>query len=559
MRLVECVPNFSEGKDQAIIDQIVSEITDVEGTELLDVDPGADTNRTVVTFVGSPNAVEEAAFRVIKKASELIDMSQHKGAHPRMGATDVCPFVPVTGVTMKDCVEIAKKVGERAGKELGIPIFLYEEAAQHPDRQNLSIVRAGEYEGMSEKLKDPHWKPDFGPAEFNVKSGCTAVGAREFLIAFNVNFNTRDKKLVHDIALNIRERGRLKKDADGKILRDEDGNKLRIEGLFKNCKAVGWYIPEYNMAQLSMNLTNCKITSPHMAFDEICKQAAERGIRVTGSELVGLIPKEAMLEAGRYFLEKQSQSAGVPEQELIRVAIQTMGLNDVAPFDPQKKIIEYRVAEHRPLANMTVLGFADELSIDSPAPGGGSVAALCGSLGAALASMVANLTVPKKDYGQVKERMCEIARKAQDYKDAMMRALDDDTQAFNRVMDAMRMKKKTDEEKALRDKAIQETTRGAIMVPLVVMRNAIPIIDLARETALHGNQASLSDACVGAIAARAASEGAFLNVMINLPGITDEGFVKNVTQEAAMLLQEARGKAAEVDQIAREGLGIEAE
>ncbi len=398
MKLVECVPNFSEGRDIAKIDQITNEIKGTKGLKLLDVDPGKDTNRTVVTFIGAPDAVVEAAFKAIAKAAEVIDMSQHKGAHARMGATDVCPFIPVSGVTMEDCVELAKKLGERVGRDLEIPVYLYEKAASQPERANLANVRAGEYEGLSEKLEDPEWKPDFGPARFNARSGATVIGAREFLIAYNVNLNTRDKKTASDIAFAIREKGRLKRSADGKVVRNKEGKALRTPGKFKACKAVGWYMEDFGRAQISINLVNYKMTPPHMVFDECSRLAEDLGVRVTGSELVGLIPLEAMLQAGRYYLEKQGKTTGVPESELIHTAVLSMGLSDLYPFEPSKKIIEYQFDKGNTLTGMKIDHFTDLLSTDAPAPGGGSVAALCGALSSALSSMVAALTHGKKGY-----------------------------------------------------------------------------------------------------------------------------------------------------------------
>ncbi|MCK4235991.1 MAG: glutamate formimidoyltransferase, partial [Candidatus Krumholzibacteria bacterium] len=408
MKLVECVPNFSEGRDIAKIDQITNEIKGTKGLKLLDVDPGKDTNRTVVTFIGAPDAVVEAAFKAIAKAAEVIDMSQHKGAHARMGATDVCPFIPVSGVTMEDCVELAKKLGERVGRDLEIPVYLYEKAASQPERANLANVRAGEYEGLSEKLEDPEWKPDFGPARFNARSGATVIGAREFLIAYNVNLNTRDKKTASDIAFAIREKGRLKRSADGKVVRNKEGKALRTPGKFKACKAVGWYMEDFGRAQISINLVNYKMTPPHMVFDECSRLAEDLGVRVTGSELVGLIPLEAMLQAGMYYLEKQGKTTGVPESELIHTAVLSMGLSDLYPFEPSKKIIEYQFDKGNTLTGMKIDHFTDLLSTDAPAPGGGSVAALCGALSSALSSMVAALTHGKKGYEESFEEMKEI-------------------------------------------------------------------------------------------------------------------------------------------------------
>ena len=522
-KIVECVPNFSEGRDMTVIKQITDAIEAVEGVMLLDVDPGADTNRTVVTFVGSPEAVKEAAFQAVKRAAEVIDMSKHHGAHPRMGATDVCPFVPVSGVTMEDCVAIAREVGRRVGEELHIPVYLYEEAATKEEWRNLAEVRKGEYEGLKERFEsgDPYWTPDFGPAEFNEKAGATAVGAREFLIAYNINLNTKDRKLAHNVALNLREKGRAKRDEDGKIVRDENGKKVMVPGRLKYTKAIGWYIEEYGFAQISINLTNYKKTPWHTVFEVAREEAEKAGLIVTGSELVGLIPKQAVLDAGRYFLRKQGKSSGVSERELIEEAVLSMGLSQIAPFDPNEKIIEYRIREEEPLVSMGIREFMDELASDSPAPGGGSVAALEASLGAALSSMVANLTVGKKGYEDVREEMIEVAEKAQDMKDRFLYLIDEDTRSFNRLMAAMKMPKKTEEEKEARQEAIDAATMDAARVPLRVAELAAEAFDLARVVAQRGNVNSVSDAGVAALSLRAAVHGACLNVEINLSGLPD--------------------------------------
>ena len=541
LKLVECVPNFSEGRDKAIIDEIAKAITATAGVKLLDVDPGADTNRTVVTFIGTPEGVKDAAFNAIRRAQELIDMRKHKGAHARMGATDVCPFVPVAGVTMDDCVEIAKAVGKRVAEELGIPIYLYENAASRPERRNLATVRQGEYEGLAEKLKDPNWKPDFGEAIFNPRSGATCVGAREFLIAYNVNLNTRDRRKARDIALSIREAGRAKRDENGKIVRDENGKAIKVPGRLKFCKATGWYIDEYAMAQVSMNLTNYKVTPPHLAVEVCREEAQKRGLVVTGTELVGLIPKEAMLVAGRYYLEKQGKCPGQPEKELIRVAAQSMGMSEVAPFDPKEKIIEYQFADDEgSLRKMTLCDFADELSTDSPAPGGGSVAALSGAMSASLAVMVANLTHGKKGYTEHNAAMSEVALAGQPLKDEFLRTIDTDAEAFDSVMAKMRMKKKTPEEKAERDRAIQEATKDATLVPLSVLRKSLDALKLAKTVAEKGNVNSLSDAGVSALMGYAAAESAYMNVLINLAGIDDTDFVTKTRDEAEELLAVAK-------------------
>ncbi len=540
MKLVECVPNFSEGRDLEKIKSITKEIESTSQVNLLDVDPGETTNRTVVTFIGTPEGVKEASFRAIKKAAEVIDMSKHKGAHSRMGATDVCPFVPVSGVTMEDCIRIAHDVGKRVAEELNIPVFLYEEAAQKPERKNLANVRAGEYEGLSEKLKNPKWKPDYGKPVFNARSGATAVGAREFLIAYNINLNSRDRKLAHHIALNLREKGRAKRDKKGSIIRDENGKAIKVPGKFKNVKAVGWYIEDYGIAQISINFTNYKISPPHLVFDEAIKEAEAIGVRITGSELVGLIPKEALLQAGRYYLEKQGKSPGVPDEELIKIADISLGLSDVSPFDPKKKIIEYQFKEvDDSLVDLNLREFANELSSDSPAPGGGSTAALSGALSASLSAMVANLTIGKKGYEDVQDRLKALAVQAQALKDEFLRDVDRDTQAFNKVMAASKMKKKTEEQKNQRLQAMENATKEATEVPLNVLKKCIEALNLAEEVARTGNRNSISDAGVAALLAKAAAEGAYYNVIINLPGIQDNPFKSLVLDKAKFLRHEA--------------------
>jgi glutamate formiminotransferase/formiminotetrahydrofolate cyclodeaminase len=536
MKLVECVPNFSEGRDLEKIRAITGEIEAVPGVKLLDVDPGASTNRTVVTFIGSPDAVTEAAFRAIAKASEVLDMRAHKGAHPRMGATDVCPFVPVSGVTMEDCVKLAAELGRRVAEELGIPVYLYEAAARKPERRNLATVRAGEYEGLSEKLKDPRWAPDFGKPVFNPKSGATIIGAREFLIAYNINLNTRDRKLAHEIALSLRESGRAKRDKDGNPVKDARGKPVKVAGKFKEVKSVGWYVEDYGVAQISVNFTDYKKTPVHVVFDEAIRLAGKLGLRVTGSELVGLIPKEALLMAGRYYFEKQGKSPGVPETELIRMAVRSLGLGDVVPFEPDKKIIEYQVREPgSSLVDMTLRGFADELSMDSPAPGGGSVAALCGALAAGLAAMVSNLTVGKKGYEAVHDDMADTAVKAQALKDFLLDAVDRDTKAFNKVMEAFRLPKTTPEQAEDKERAVEAANKEATQVPLEVLEKAVEAARLAKTAAAKGNKNSLSDAGVGGLAAQTAGEGAYYNVLINLGAIKDAKFVDQVRRRAAGL------------------------
>ena len=536
MRLVECVPNFSEGRDLGIIDQITASIEETEGAHLLDVDPGKDTNRTVVTFVADFDAAVEAAFRAIETAARLIDMSRHHGAHGRQGATDVCPFVPVSGVTMEECVDLANQLGRRVGEELGIPVYMYEYAAKSEDRRNLADIRVGEYEALSEKLKDPKWKPDYGPAEFNPRSGATVIGARKFLIAYNVNLNTRDRKQANDIALTIREAGRAKRDTSGKIVRDDNGKVIKVPGTLKATKAVGWVIEEYNRAQVSINLVDYEVTSPTAVFEEIKKQAEMRGVRVTGSELVGLIPLDALLEAGNYYLNMQGKSTGIPEKDLIETAIQSLGLRDIAEFDPQQKIIEYRVAGPTPLADMSARDFLDITSIDTPVPGGGSVSARLGSLAAALACMVANLTIGKKGYEAASEEMKRVAAEAQPIKDALLGAVDDDSKAFDGVMAAMKLSKKSDEDKQRRQEAVETATKDAIEVPFKVIGNCLRAVELVETVAEKGNVNSLSDAGVAALALKAAARGALFNVLINLPGITD-GKYKEETQRQANLAE----------------------
>ena len=539
MKLVECVPNFSEGRDQEKIRAIVGEIEAVPQVKLLDVDPGASTNRTVVTFIGAPEAAAEAAFRAIAKAAEVIDMRTHKGAHSRIGATDVCPFVPVSGVTMEDCVRLAQALGARVAGELGIPVYLYEAAARKSERRNLATVRTGEYEGLPEKLKDPAWAPDYGEPVFNARSGATVIGAREFLIAYNINLNARDRKFAQEIALSLRESGRAKRDRDGHVVKDAKGRTVKVAGKFKEVKAVGWYIEDYGRAQISVNFTNYKVSPPHRVFDEASKLAAKLGVRVTGSELVGLIPKEALLMAGRHYLEKQGKSPGVPEGELIRMAVLSLGLNDVAPFDPAKKVIEFQFREPgHSLASLPLREFCDELSMDTPTPGGGSVAALCGALSASLSSMVANLTVGKKGYEEAEREMRDASVRAQALKDALLDAVDRDTQAFNKVMEALRLPKTTPEQAREKETALEEATKEATLVPLEVLEWSVEAAGLAKAVAARGFRSSLSDAGVGGLGGAAAGEGAYYNILINLPGLKDEKFKARVRRRAERLKAE---------------------
>lgn len=541
-RLIECVPNFSEGRDEVIIEAIASEIRSVEGVTLLNVDPGKATNRTVYTFVGEPEPVCEAAFRAAQKGIQLIDMSRHKGEHPRFGALDVCPLVPISGISMDETIEYAKALGKRMGEELGMSIFLYEEAASNEERRNLANVRAGEYEGLPDKLKQADWKPDFGPTTFNARSGATAVGARDFLIAYNINLNTTSTRRANAIAFDVRERGRLKRIGDplmGEPMLDETGEPVYEPGTLKAVKAIGWFIEEYGIAQISMNLTNISVTPVHVAFDEVLEKAAARGVRVTGSELVGLIPLNAMLEAGRYFLRKQRRSVGVSDRELIKIAIHSLGLNDLAPFNPDERIIEYAIRDKsKRLIDFTVRDFIEETASESVAPGGGSVSATLGALGAALATMVANLSSHKRGWDDRWAEFSEWAEQGKSSYVELMNLIDEDTNAFNTLMTAFGMPKGTDEEKALRSAAIQEATRLATEVPLRVMRAAYKSMEVIKTMADIGNPNSASDAGVGALCARSAIMGAFLNVKINASSIKDQEYVAAVTAEGKRIAED---------------------
>ncbi len=525
-----------------IIRQITDAIESVEGVRLLDVDPGKATNRTVVTFVGEPSAVVEAAFRAIQKACALIDMRHHKGEHPRMGATDVCPLVPVSGISLEEAAHWARKLAERVGRELDLPVYLYEAAATRPERKNLATIRAGEYEGLAEKLAHPEWQPDFGPARFNAKSGATVIGARDFLIAYNINLNTTSVRRANAVAFDVREIGRVLKDpATGKPLRDERGEPLRQPGTLKGVKAIGWYIQEYGIAQISMNITDLQATPLHIAFEECCRSAQRRGLRVTGSELVGMVPLRVLLDAGRYFLRKQRRSTGVSEAELLKIAVKSLGLDELAPFDPQKKIIEYRLAEgdKKPLINGNLRSFADSTASESPAPGGGSVSAYVGALGASLATMVANLSAHKRGWDDRWEFFSDAAETGQRLKDTLLRAVDDDTEAFNAVMAAFALPKTTDWEREQRQKAIEAATRRAIEVPLLVLRTALESFALIRQMVEHGNPNSVTDAGVGALCARAAVYGAALNALANIQGLADRTFAHAVAEEVKQALQSA--------------------
>lgn len=521
MQLIECVPNFSEGNDLNIIKQITNEIEKVEGVRLLNVDPGKATNRTVVTFVGEPVNVIEAAFQAIKKAGELIDMSKHKGEHPRMGATDVCPLIPIANISMEETAQYAQQLARRVGEELQIPAYLYEAAQPDKERSNLSVIRAGEYEGFFKKIKVPQWKPDFGPAKFDAKRGGTVIGARDFLVAYNINLNTTSTRRANAIAFDVREAGRNI---------EVDGKKINKPGTLKSVKAIGWFIEEYGVAQISMNLTNINITPVHIAFDEVCEKAHARGIRVTGSELVGLIPLKAMLDAGKYFLQKQKRSIGVSEKELVKIAIKSMGLDELGPFKPEERIIEYLLANtaDSKLVNMQLNAFADETASESPAPGGGSIAAYVGALGASLATMVANLSSHKKGWDDRWEEFSDYAAKGQQLKDELVKLVDADTAAFNKIMEAFALPKTTGEEKKLRSETIQSATKYAIEIPFKVMQTAAAAMPLAKTMAEIGNPNSVSDAGVGALCIRSAVMGAFMNVRINASGCSDKAFVKDV-------------------------------
>ncbi|MEA2553805.1 MAG: glutamate formiminotransferase / formiminotetrahydrofolate cyclodeaminase [Fimbriimonadaceae bacterium] len=543
--LIECVPNFSEGRDPAIIRQITDAIQSVEGVKLLDVDPGRDTNRTVVTFVGAPDPVCEAAFRGAKAASELIDMGLHKGEHPRMGALDVCPLIPIAGISMEETAELARKLAKRIGEELGSPVYLYEYSATSEERRNLANIRAGEYEGLADKLKDPHWRPDFGPATFNPKTGATVVGARDFLVAYNVNLNTTSVRRANSVAFDVRERGRIKRTGDpisGDIVRDPHGEPVYEPGTLQSVKAIGWYIEEFGIAQISMNLTNIHVTPVHVAFDEVVEKAAARGIRVTGSELVGLIPLEAMLEAGRHYLRKQRRAWGVSDRELIHIAMRSLGLNDIKPFKPEEKIIEYAIADkaQRKLVDRTVEDFIAETASESAAPGGGSVAATVGALGAALATMVANLSSHKRGWDDRWEEFSEWAEKGKFYWTQLTKLIDEDTDAFNSLMAAFGLAKATDEEKASRKAAIQGATKRAIEVPLQVMRVSLDSMRVIKAMAEIGNPNSVSDAGVGALCARSAVMGAHLNVKINSSSLEDKAFADSTLAEAASIAEKSQ-------------------
>jgi glutamate formiminotransferase / formiminotetrahydrofolate cyclodeaminase len=547
--IIECVPNFSEGQNSEIIKQITDQIESVTGVRLLNVDPGKATNRTVVTFVGSPEAVVEAAFLAIRKAGELIDMRTHRGEHPRMGATDVCPLIPIAGITMEETAVWARRLAERVGEQLQIPVYLYEAAQPDKRRSNLSVIRAGEYEGFFKKIKLPEWAPDYGPVEFDTRRGGTVIGARDFLVAYNVNLNTTSTRRANAIAFDVREAGRVIREGEKSV---------QVPGTLKAVKAIGWYIEEYGIAQISINLTNIGVTPVHVAFDEVCRAAAERGIRVTGSELVGLIPLQAMLDAGKYFLGKQQRSTGVSEKELIRIAILSMGLNELGPFKPEERIIEYllRDVSAERLIGQTLRDFADETASESPAPGGGSIAAYVGSLGAALGTMVANLSSHKKGWDDRWKGFSDWADKGQRHKDELLRLVDADTRAFNGIMAAFALPKSNEAEKAIRHQSIQQATRAAIEVPFRVMEVAYASLEVIGAMAAEGNPNSVSDAGVGALCARAAVLGAFLNVRINAAGYEDKGYIAKLLEKGAAIEAGTMKAEETILQLVRDKIGL---
>ena len=559
-KLIECVPNFSEGRDQAVIEQITDAIQSVEGVSLLDVDPGASTNRTVVTFVGSLEAAVEAAFRGIQKASELIDMRKQKGAHPRMGATDVCPFIPVSNVSWEEAIECANKLGKLVGEELKIPVYLYERAAKDKARSNLSVIRAGEYEGFFEKIKHAQWKPDFGPAVFNEKSGGTVIGARDFLVAYNVNLNTKSVRRANSVAFDVREQGRFKTEDGtpwGKKVLDAKGEPVRIPGMLKHVKAIGWFVKEYGIAQVSINLTNIEETPLHIAFDACVEAANKRGMRVTGSEIVGMVPKKCLTDAGRYFLRKQKWSEGGSEEELIDIAVRSLGLSELKPFDPKEKVIEFKIESDskKSLLKMNLREFCNETLSDSPAPGGGSVAALMGALGASLGGMVANLSAGKRGWDDKIEYFSDWAVKAQQLKDELLVLVDEDTAAFNKVMDAFALPKESAEEKTARAAAIETATQYAAEIPLKVMETSFRSYELLSEMAEKGNPASVSDVGVGLLATRACIGGAALNVRINLAALKDEKFKAAMLKKLQQVIADSDARFNGITQVVEGKIG----
>src|SRR5947207_10441476 len=559
-KLIECVPNFSEGRDLDVIRQITGAIESMDGVALHDVDPGATTNRTVVTFGGGPEAAVEAAFRAIQKAAELIDMRKHKGAHPRMGATDVCPFVPVSNVSWEEAIACAHQLARRVGDELNIPVYLYERAAKNKSRLNLSVIRAGEYEGFFEKIKDPVWKPDFGPVVFNEKSGATVIGARDFLVAYNVNLNTKAVRRANSVAFDVREQGRLKTEdgtPSGKPVLNAKGRPAHIPGILKHVKAIGWFVEEYGIAQVSMNLTNIEETPLHAAFDACAEAASKRGLRATGSEIVGMVPKKCLMDAGRYFLRKQKWSEGAAEEELIDIAIRSMGLSELKSFDPKEKVIEFKIesAAKKSLLKMNLRQFCNETLSDSPAPGGGSVAALMGALGTSLGGMVANLSAGKRGWDDKLKYFSDWAVKAQQLKDELLFLVDEDTAAFNKVMAAFALPKESLEEKAARTAAIQSAKKYVAEIPLRVMETAFKSYQLLAEMAEKGNPASISDVGVGLLALRACVDGAALNVRINLAGLKDEKLKSTLLEKVKQISVESDSKFKEINHVVEKKFG----
>jgi glutamate formiminotransferase/formiminotetrahydrofolate cyclodeaminase len=545
-QLIECVPNISEGRNKEKINEIARIVETVEGVKLLNVDPGKATNRTVITFVGEPQNVIDAAFLLIKKAKDLIDMSGHSGEHPRMGATDVCPLVPIANISMQETVEWAEKLGQKVGEELDIPIYLYEAAAKNQERQNLANCRSGEYEGLSKKLSDPNWKPDFGPAQFTdsvAKSGATAISARDFLVAYNVNLNTTSTRRANAVAFDIREAGRLKREGNsisGKLLKDKDGNPLRQEGMFKHVKGIGWFIEEYGVAQISYNLTNINVSTLHDVFDKTCERALARGLRVTGSELIGLVPKKVLIDAGKFFLNKQERSTGISEKEIIKIAIKSLGLDELAPFNPQQRVIEYMLEDgQNKLIDLNLSEFANETSSESPAPGGGSISAYCGAMGAALGTMVANLSAHKRGWDSRWEEFSQWAQKGIEYQNQLLNLVDEDTNAFNKIMEAFRLPKESQVDIEKRKQAIQNATKHAIETPFKVMETAYNSMEVMKAMAEFGNPNSVTDAAVGALCARTAVRGAFLNVKINCGDCQDKDFVNDILAKGQILVDKA--------------------
>lgn len=545
MQLIECVPNISEGRNQIVIDKIVDVIETVDGVKLLNVDPGKATNRTVITFVGEPQAVIDAAFLLIEKAKELIDMSLHNGEHPRMGAVDVCPLIPISNITMEETVEYAHKLGERVGDELGIPIYCYENAAKEDKRVNLSNCRSGEYEGLSKKIITSVWKPDYGPSKFTesvVKSGVTAISARDFLIAYNVNLNSTSSRRANAIAFDLREAGRIKREGDkisGKIVKDKNGEAVRQPGIFKNLKGIGWYIEEYGIAQISYNLTNINITSLHDVFEKTCQRAEIRGLRVTGSELIGLVPKKVLIDAGKYFLQKQSRSLAISDEEIIHIAIKSLGLDELQPFNPEERIIEYALKnDDQQLAKMNLIEFANKTSSESPAPGGGSISAYCGALGAALSTMVANLSANKRGWEDKWEFYSKWGEKSLAYQNILVKLVDEDTLAFNRIMAAVSLPKDSDEQKETRLTALQSATKYAIEVPFKIMETSFACLESIKCMAEVGNPNSISDAGVAALCIRTAVMGAYLNVRINCKDLNDDNYVSDIIQKGKLIVEQ---------------------